>query len=124
MNRKYELKERARRKAETRQRIEAVGIERHPADAFAFREAVVEPFAYDWHAHGGDQLLYAVRGSLHLETATARFLLPPQRAIWIPARQHPPLPRPSPHPKRPRTLPKPPPTRTCHPPAPACPTSC
>ncbi|MEO0035085.1 MAG: hypothetical protein RLZZ501_1108 [Pseudomonadota bacterium] len=70
--------------AETRQRIEAVGIERH-ADAFAFCEEVVEPFAYDWHAHGSDQLLYALRGSLHLETATARFLLPPQRAIWIPA---------------------------------------
>lgn len=37
----------------------------------------------DWHAHRRHQLLYAASGRLHLETAAASWVLPPQRAAWI-----------------------------------------
>lgn len=39
-----------------------------------------------WHQHNRHQLLYAVAGSLHLEVEGAQWLLPPQRAAFIPAR--------------------------------------
>ena len=39
----------------------------------------------NWHLHDLHQLLYAFEGSVELEDAGARFLLPPQLAAWIPA---------------------------------------
>jgi AraC-like DNA-binding protein len=39
----------------------------------------------NWHAHDLHQLLYAFEGSVELEDARARFLLPPRLAAWIPA---------------------------------------
>ncbi|MCY1059513.1 helix-turn-helix transcriptional regulator [Nannocystis sp. SCPEA4] len=39
----------------------------------------------DWHAHVRHQLLFASSGQMHLETADAQWLLPPQQAAWIPA---------------------------------------
>jgi AraC-like DNA-binding protein len=39
----------------------------------------------NWHAHDLHQLIYAFEGSVELEDAQARFLLPPQLAAWIPA---------------------------------------
>lgn len=41
--------------------------------------------ASDWHRHARPQLLYAISGSLRLETRAALVLLPPERAAWIPA---------------------------------------
>jgi AraC-like DNA-binding protein len=38
-----------------------------------------------WHSHDLHQLIYAVEGIAEVETATARYLLPPQQAAWIPA---------------------------------------
>lgn len=38
-----------------------------------------------WHHHELHQVEYAIEGSAQVETATARYLLPPQRAVWIPA---------------------------------------
>jgi len=38
-----------------------------------------------WHFHDLHQLEYAFEGTAQVETATARYLLPPQQAIWIPA---------------------------------------
>jgi len=38
-----------------------------------------------WHHHPYHQVEYALRGVAEVETATDRFLLPPQQAIWIPA---------------------------------------
>lgn len=38
-----------------------------------------------WHSHDHHQLEYAFEGTIELETATARYLLPPQQAVWIPA---------------------------------------
>jgi mannose-6-phosphate isomerase-like protein (cupin superfamily) len=38
-----------------------------------------------WHTHALHQLEYAFEGVAEVETATARYLLPPQQAVWIPA---------------------------------------
>jgi AraC-like DNA-binding protein len=38
-----------------------------------------------WHHHDLHQLEYALEGVAQVETATARYLLPPQQAAWIPA---------------------------------------
>lgn len=38
-----------------------------------------------WHHHDLHQLEYAFEGVAQVETATARYLLPPQQAVWIPA---------------------------------------
>ena len=38
-----------------------------------------------WHHHPYHQVEYALSGVAEVETATDRFLLPPQQAIWIPA---------------------------------------
>jgi len=38
-----------------------------------------------WHSHEFHQLEYAVEGVAEVETATARYLLPPRQALWIPA---------------------------------------
>ena len=41
---------------------------------------------FDWHRHGRHQLAWAARGVLTVETASTTFILPPSRALWIPAR--------------------------------------
>ncbi len=38
-----------------------------------------------WHSHDLHQIEYAIQGVAEVETATGHHLLPPQRAIWIPA---------------------------------------
>lgn len=38
-----------------------------------------------WHSHDLHQLEYAFEGIAEVETETARYLLPPQQAVWIPA---------------------------------------
>jgi AraC-like DNA-binding protein len=38
-----------------------------------------------WHYHDLHQLEYAFQGIAEVETADARYLLPPQQAAWIPA---------------------------------------
>jgi AraC-like DNA-binding protein len=38
-----------------------------------------------WHSHDLHQLEYAFQGVAQVETATTRYLLPPQQAVWIPA---------------------------------------
>jgi AraC-like DNA-binding protein len=38
-----------------------------------------------WHSHDFHQLEYAFHGVIELETETARYLLPPHQAAWIPA---------------------------------------
>lgn len=39
-----------------------------------------------WHTHDLHQLEYTFEGVAQVETATVRYLLPPQQAVWIPAR--------------------------------------
>lgn len=37
-----------------------------------------------WHSHRRLQLLHVSEGVLSVETAAARFVIPPQRAVWVP----------------------------------------
>jgi len=39
----------------------------------------------DWHSHQRNQVVYASKGVLNITTETGSFVLPPQRALWIPA---------------------------------------
>jgi AraC-like DNA-binding protein len=41
---------------------------------------------FAWHVHQKHQLAWAERGVLTVEVETATFVLPPSRALWIPAR--------------------------------------
>jgi AraC-like DNA-binding protein len=56
-----------------------------PARAGTYAVEVGEQVVTGWHSHDLHQLEYAFQGVAHVETATARYLLPPQQAIWIPA---------------------------------------
>jgi AraC-like DNA-binding protein/quercetin dioxygenase-like cupin family protein len=38
----------------------------------------------DWHTHQRAQLLYAVRGVMRVTTENGVWVVPPQRAVWIP----------------------------------------
>jgi AraC-like DNA-binding protein/quercetin dioxygenase-like cupin family protein len=38
------------------------------------------------HAHGSDQLIYATRGVMEVRSGNGLWLIPPQFALWIPAR--------------------------------------
>ena len=40
---------------------------------------------FDWHTHTDHQLAWAVSGVLTVRTADAAWVLPPTRALWIPA---------------------------------------
>lgn len=71
-------------RTQTRQRLRSLGIDQSKLAAFSFAEDR-RRISYDWHTHSRHQLLYAVRGVGRLESRDAQFLLPPQRAAWIPA---------------------------------------
>jgi AraC-like DNA-binding protein len=38
-----------------------------------------------WHSHGRAQLLYAIAGVMRIATDAAGFVVPPGRALWVPA---------------------------------------
>jgi len=40
------------------------------------------------HAHGSDQLIYAIRGAMEVSAGQSVWLIPPHFALWIPARTH------------------------------------
>lgn len=69
---------------ETQAHIAALGIASPVLDAFAYVDSA-DDVVYDWHAHPHHQLLYAHAGTLRLEAEQHLYLLPPQRAVWIPA---------------------------------------
>ena len=69
---------------ETQEYIDANGIEASPLEAFAHLDTA-DGITYDWHAHSRHQLLYAFSGTLRVEADSGLYLLPPQRAMWIPA---------------------------------------
>lgn len=69
---------------ETQQQLEAKGIHTSALEAFAYLD-IDRHIRYDWHAHARHQLMYAFSGTLRLEADNGTFLLPPQRAAWIPA---------------------------------------
>jgi AraC-like DNA-binding protein len=69
---------------ETRAELKALRLDDPTGAGFAFSNTARDTF-YGWHAHPYHQLIYAASGATQLETAEARYLLPPQRAAWIPA---------------------------------------
>src|SRR5512138_1883899 len=40
----------------------------------------------DTHVHREAQLVYAARGTMQVTTPKGRWLVPPDRAVWVPAR--------------------------------------
>lgn len=72
-----------------------VDVDASPLPALGLAERL-RPFAGVPHAHARGQLLYSAEGHLQLVAERTRWLLPPQRAAWIPpglvhaamARQH------------------------------------
>jgi len=40
----------------------------------------------DWHSHPRAQLIYGIEGVLTVHTQAGRWVLPPERAVWVPAR--------------------------------------
>lgn len=40
------------------------------------------------HAHGSDQLIYAIRGVMQVSSGQSMWLIPPHFALWIPAQTH------------------------------------
>jgi AraC-like DNA-binding protein len=46
---------------------------------------MAEGARFDWHTHQDHQLAWAARGVLTVVIDTASFILPPTRALWIPA---------------------------------------
>jgi AraC-like DNA-binding protein/mannose-6-phosphate isomerase-like protein (cupin superfamily) len=69
---------------ETRALLREKGLETAAAEAFAFDDSA-RGQRYAPHSHVRHQLLYATRGTAMLEVLDATFLLPPQRAAFIPA---------------------------------------
>jgi len=70
--------------SETRAFLRRNQLESAPASAFAFNDPT-QGQRYAAHSHKRHQLLYARQGTATLEVAEATFLLPPQRAAFIPA---------------------------------------
>lgn len=72
----------------TRDALEDYGLARPSGRAFSFRDPE-RAISYDWHDHPYHQLIYAVSGTVQIETDDARYLMPTGRAAWIPAgRRH------------------------------------
>jgi AraC-like DNA-binding protein/mannose-6-phosphate isomerase-like protein (cupin superfamily) len=51
-----------------------------------FVQDYADGHATGWHAHARVQLLYATRGVMRIATEAADFVVPPGRALWVPAR--------------------------------------
>jgi AraC-like DNA-binding protein len=56
-----------------------------PARSGTYRFETGEQVITGWHSHDLHQLEYAFEGVAEVVTDVARYLLPPQQAIWIPA---------------------------------------
>lgn len=59
-----------------------IDVDRAEAPCFGLADELGERDT-GWHTHNRHQLLYAVEGALHLQVASAQWLLPPQRAAFI-----------------------------------------
>jgi AraC-like DNA-binding protein len=64
-------------------RFDPRGESRALAGSYTFE--VGQETVTGWHTHDLHQLEYAFEGVAQVETATVRYLLPPQQAVWIPA---------------------------------------
>jgi AraC-like DNA-binding protein len=69
---------------DTLERLCAIGLEGTRVNGFTFVEDQ-DRLTYDFHTHTRHQLLYAYEGAVRLEVQDASFVLPPQRAAFIPS---------------------------------------
>jgi AraC-like DNA-binding protein/mannose-6-phosphate isomerase-like protein (cupin superfamily) len=79
-----QIRKRALSTQETRAFLREKQLESSAASAFAFND-VATGQRYALHSHKRHQLLYATQGTATLGVSEATFLLPPQRAAFIPA---------------------------------------
>ncbi|HYG35574.1 MAG TPA: helix-turn-helix transcriptional regulator [Clostridia bacterium] len=68
---------------ETQAALERIGIDKARAPAFAYDDPAKQ-VRYEFHTHSKHQLLYSFSGTIYLETKAGFWMLPPQRAAWIP----------------------------------------
>lgn len=56
-----------------------------PRDVVAFPNDYAAGHVIDWHDHERAQVAYPAAGVLEVETADGAWVVPPQRALWLPA---------------------------------------
>src|SRR5215470_19037977 len=59
---------------------------RSPAGVHLVARDYPKGMRIDPHMHREAQLIYAVRGTMQVTTPGGRWLVPPDRAVWVPAR--------------------------------------
>jgi AraC-like DNA-binding protein len=64
--------------------VSFIDVDQAAAPAFGLADDL-EPSQSEWHQHSRHQVLYALRGVLHLEVAGGSWLLPPHRAAFLTA---------------------------------------
>lgn len=67
------------------QNLRTIAHERVDRPLAAFARDYAEGEATGWHAHARAQLLYATQGVMRVATPAAGFVVPPGRALWVPA---------------------------------------
>ena len=58
--------------------------EDYPADVVAYSGDVDKGTHFDFHSHRRAQLFHIVKGSVTVEAERGSFVVPPERAVWIP----------------------------------------
>jgi AraC-like DNA-binding protein len=58
----------------------------YPAKVVAYSGTVPKGQQYGWHAHRRAQLFHIVSGAVTVQTRRGTFVVPPERAVWIPSR--------------------------------------
>lgn len=58
--------------------------EDYPAAVVAYAGRIEKGTSYDAHSHRRAQLFHIVSGSVRVETERGTFVVPPERAVWIP----------------------------------------
>jgi AraC-like DNA-binding protein len=61
-----------------------MSVTRHPLPG-PTRSALVHREVVEWHDHARHQLIYPSRGVLEVSTGLGAWIVPPLRAVWIPA---------------------------------------
>jgi AraC-like DNA-binding protein len=56
-----------------------------PQPVAAMSKSFADGFQIDWHAHARDQLIYAVSGTMRVRTPAAAWIVPSDRAVYMPA---------------------------------------
>jgi len=60
------------------------GVDQGPGPVIARSRECPADHVIDWHTHERAQLLYAVQGVMRVTTLEGVWVVPPQRAVWIP----------------------------------------